>query len=232
MADRCFSAFKACRIRAVRLDACGRPVVGPNSVGVSKGFISVGASADIEDGEEFTVKNACGELCINEKDCSQLKRYNLTLTFCQVDPSLLELMTSSRALTDAVGDVKGIAIGSTIDCDTGFSLELWQKITNPECETGAEVEWNYVAFPFATGGIIGDFTFENGPFQFDVTAYTKEVGVDRWNALPGTGLGNVGPFAVLPTSAALLNPEHVGMFLTNVQPPEPTCGLTAFPAAP
>ena len=112
----------------VRLDNCGRPVVGPRSVITSGGFVSVTASADIEAGEEFLQKNACGEFCINERDCDILKRYNLTINFCKVDPSAVELTTSQTLLVDPTsGDAKGFSLGSKVQCDEGWSLEMWQR---------------------------------------------------------------------------------------------------------
>lgn len=224
----CFSAIKACRIRLVRLDSCGRPVEGPSSVAVSSGFVSVTASAEIEEGEEFLVKNACGEPCINEKDCDFLKRYNLTIAFCKVDPTVMELTTSNRALTDADGRVIGTAFGSDIQCEDGWSLELWQKVAGADCEPGQEQPWSYWAFPWLTSGIVGDVTFENGPFTFEVTARTKAVGEGTWDATPGDGSESRGPFEVFPEGAGLFKGEHLGQIITTIQPPEDTCGTAPF----
>lgn len=224
---QCVSAYKSCVMRLVRLDECGAPVIGPCSVIVSKGFVSIGSSPDIEEGEEFLQKNACGEPCINEKDCSFLKRINLTISFCNIDPDAVEITTANRALTDATGETIGFATSSEIQCDEGWSLEIWQKIAGQECDTAGLPLWGYWAWPFVTQGTLGDKTFENGPFTFDLTAFTKPVGTDRWKPTGGTD-GNVGPFAVLPPTAALLAGEHEGFVVTNVQPPTPVCGCTAF----
>lgn len=223
----CFSGIKACRIRLVRLDSCGVPVVGPSSVAVSKGFISVGATAEVEEGEEFLVKNACGEPCINEKDCDFLKRYNLTINFCKVDPTLVELTTANRALTDGAR-VIGVAIGSEVQCEDGWSLELWQKTAGADC-TGSAPLWSYWAWPWLSSGMLGDLTFENGPFSFDITAKSKAVGAGTWDADSGNS-ESLGPFGVLPVGAGLLKGEHVAHVLTDVQPPEETCGTVAWAA--
>lgn len=222
----CFSAIKACRIRLVRLDSCGVPVAGPSSVAVSSGFVSVTATAEIEEGEEFLVKNACGEPCINEKDCDFLKRYNLTINFCKVDPTVLELTTSSRALLDGT-NVIGVAMGSQIQCEDGWSLELWQKTAAVDCAAGA-APWSYWAFPWLTSGMLGDLTFENGPFTFDITARSKAVGPGTWDATPSAGVESLGPFSVLPVGAGLLKGEHLAQVLTTSQPPADTCGTAAF----
>lgn len=233
MADTtCFSGIKACRIRLVRLDSCGRPVSGPSSVAVSSGFVSVTATADIEEGEEFLVKNACGEACINEKDCDFLKRYNLAINFCKVDPTVLEMTTSQRALLDGGGNVIGTAYGSGIQCEDGWSLELWQKLAGVGCDAGGTQLWNYWAWPWLTSGTLGDLTFENGPFTFDVNARTKAVGAGTWDASPDIGTESRGPFSVFPVGAGLLAGEHVAHILTDVQPPADQCGTTAYDDAP
>jgi len=207
----------------VRLDACGRPVVGPRSVLTSKGFVSVSASADNEEGEEFLVKNACGEPCINEKDCSFLKRFNLTINFCKIDPAGVELTTGQRLVMDAAGDGVGFGMGEEIMCDGGFSLELWQKLTNADCDAGGNPEWYYWSWPFITSGQLGDVTFENGPFQFSINAFTKKIATDdQW------GTDNRGPFCVYAAGQGMVVGEHAANAITDVQPPDDACGLTPY----
>lgn len=222
----CPSATKPCVIRVVRNDACGRPVVGPKSVFVTKGFINIAASKDYEEGEEFTQKNACGELCISEKDCDTLKRINLTIGFCVIDHEGVEVMTASRLLVDELGVPIGYTSGG-VQCDTGWSLEVWQKQSGGACDTSGEPEWLYWAWADLTNGKTGDVTLENGPYTFEVTAFTKAIAADdQW------GADNRGPFAVLPTTAGLIIGEHSAEAVrTTVQPPVPACGLTALAAA-
>lgn len=227
IADRCFSAIKACRLRIVRLDSCGRPVVGARSVLTSKGFVSVTATADIEEGEEFLVKNACGEPCINEKDCSFLKRYNLEINFCKVDPAGVELTTGQRLVLNDDGDGAGFGLGETIQCDEGFSLELWQKLTNKDCDASGDPEWFYWSFPFLNNGTLGDLTFENGPFSFSITASTNKIArEDQW------GDDNRGPFGVYATGQGMVIGEHVSNVLTLEQPPDDACGLSSYAVTP
>jgi len=218
----CPSGTKPCVIRLVRLDDCGRPVCGPKSVVVTKGFINISAAKDYEEGEEFTQKNACGELCISEKDCDVLKRINLTIGFCVIDHEGISIMTSSRLLVNEAGEAIGYTSGDT-QCSAGWSLEVWQKESNPTCLPGggpSEPEWLYWAYPYLTNGKTGDVTLENGPYTFEVTANTKEIAAeDQW------GLDNRGPYEVLPTTAGLIIGEHSAEAVrTNVQPPEAQCG--------
>lgn len=227
MADVCVSAIKSCAIRMIRVDSCGRPVVGPKSVIVSKGYTSIGASADVEEGEEFLVKNACGELCINEKDCSILKRLNLTVNFCKIDFGAVEMTTSQRLLVNDTGGANGFTLGETVQCDDGWSLEVWQKIAGAQCDVGGERPWLYWAYPNISNGMLGDLTFENGPFQFDLTAMTRAVTGDNiW------GLDNRGPFQVLDEGQGFVAGEHAASWVTTVQPPTDVCGYLPLVADP
>lgn len=215
MPAECRSVLKSCLARFTRLDQCGAIVVGEKSMLTTKGYISVAATAQIEDGEEFTVKNACGELCINEKDADQFKRYDLELQLCQVDPELLELISGARLLVDGEGVTKGFAHGENALTEN-FSLELWTKITPKDC-AGLNEEFYWFAFPWVTNGVMTDVTFENGPLTLTVTASTHGAGAD-W----GRGLG---PDCILPEGSEAEITDHLLAYLTTVQPPTPVCGL-------
>jgi hypothetical protein len=220
MPSECRSVLKSCLARFVRLDSCGAMVVSAASKLTTKGYISVAATAQIETGEEFIVKNACGELCINHKDCDQFKRYDLDLQLCQVDPELLELISGARLLVDSEGVSRGFAHGENNLCEN-FSLELWTKITPLDC-AGVNEEWYWFAFPWVTNGVMTDVTFENGPLTLTVTASTHAAGAD-W----GRGLG---PDCILPEGAEAQSTDHLMAYLTTIQPPEPVCGLQAVTA--
>lgn len=224
MPTLCLPAIKACRVRIIRVDACGKPVVGPKSVAAFKGFASVGRSPQYEEGEEFLQKSACGDLIINDKDKSRLKRIDMTISLVTIDPDVVEMTTANRLLLDGTGNAKGWATSEDIAEDGGFSLELWQKVSGGACDTEGLPLWHYWAWPFITDGTMGDMTFENGPFMFDVSGFTKKItAVDQW------GDDNVGPFEVLPPTAALQPGDHEAKWVTAVQPPEDTCG--SFPLA-
>lgn len=219
MPSECRSVLKSCLAKFVRLDVCGNPVVGAASVLTTKGYISVAATAQIETGEEFILKNACGELCINEKDCDQFKRYDLELQLCQIDPELLELISNARLLVDSGGTSRGFAHGESSLCEN-FSLELWNKVTPSACDVDGDPEWYYFAFPWVTNGVMTDVTFENGPLTLSLTAHTKGAG-------PGWGQG---PSCVLSSDSPAISTDHLLGYITNVQPPAVECGLQALAA--
>lgn len=223
----CPSATKPCVIRLVRLDECGKPVVGLKSVVVTKGFINVGAAKEYEEGEEFYQPNGCGEPCINEKECDFLKRINLTLGFCVIDHEAVEIMTSSRLLLGAGAAAIGWATNEIGQCNAGWSLEVWQKQAGAACDLAGDPEWLYWAWPFITNGKLGDVTLERGPFTFEVTGFTKPISQDdQW------GADNRGPFAVLPATGVLVIGDHEAQAVrTTIQPPAVACGAVELEAA-
>lgn len=214
MPSECRSVLKSCLARFVRLDECGGIVVGEASMLTTKGYISVAATAQIETGEEFIQRNACGELCLNEKDDDQFKRYDLEMQFCQVDPELLELISGARILVDSEGVSRGFAHGESAGVEN-FSLELWTKVSGGGCE--GDPEWYWFAFPWVSNGVLTDVTFENGPLTLTVTGSTRGAGA-AW----GRGIG---PNFILPEGETAMSTDHLLAYLTTVQPPAAVCGL-------
>jgi hypothetical protein len=208
--------LKACLAQFVRLDACGEPATGAASKLTTKGFIQVIAKAQIETGQEFLQKNACGEFDINETDDDLFKRYDLEMHFSKIDPEGLTLVSSARGLTDGA-DTKGFAVGDANQSDR-FSLELWTKVAGQACSLTGDPLWYYFAFPNVGGGRITDVTFEDAPLTMTVTGKTRGAGA-TWGR---------GPSLVLAADDMAQTTDHLLGFLTDVQPPEPVCGLQAF----
>jgi hypothetical protein len=224
MASTCVSPIRGLAMRATRVNNCGCPVEGVTSSAVSCGFVSIGLSAQIDEGTPITVRTAAGELCINEPACRTLTRYDVTIEFCQVDPELFELMASTRVLTDYKGDSVGHTVGENIQCQTGFALEVWSQVAGAECDPGAPGSWYYWLLPFVTSGLIGgDITIEDGPVTFTFSGQTKK------NACWG-----LGPYDVVAQDAALtpgpllapgvLDDEHLYARTVELAPPECACG--------
>ncbi len=165
------------------------------------------------------LKNSCGELLINEKDCDRFKRYDLEMQFAGVNPDLMELLTSARIITDGADSV-GFAFGESDDCDS-FSIELWNELANPVCEIGGSVEWLYTALPWVNNGVLGDVTFENGPLNLSITASTRGSG-SAWGR---------GPSCVVPAGEEALVTDHLVAVITTIQPPTPTDDLQPLTAA-
>lgn len=215
MADStCFQPILATRMRLVRLDSCGIAVTGATGQLVTKGFVSVQASPQYEAGDEFTAKNGSGDLCLNKKNPDRLKRYDLTITLCEVDPHAIEMLTGARLI---VSGTDGIGNAFSEDPNTAaLAMELWQDVAVDECEGGA-AQYVHHVFPFVENGRLADLTFENGPTSFVVNASTRKN--------PNYGDG---PFALwVPDIGAT---EHHAFQLTTTAPPSDECGYQALAA--
>lgn len=225
---KCLSLVKGRRLRVTRLDGCGRPVFGDDSQVVSKGFISVAYTANTTESDEINVPNASGEVCVYEPSVTSLVGYGVEITFCQVDPELLALVTGQNVVLAADGEtIVGFDIDTKIGLDaSNFALELWAgSPAGDACSTvGAQGSFGYILLPFLTGGILGDFTVENAAVTFTLTGANTKEG-NAWGVGPYDVMLDNSPTPVpgkmatpVSTSAALRT------MIVDLAPPVDACG--------
>lgn len=224
MASNCFTPIRGRRMRVTRVDTIGRPVPGPCSTVVTSGFVNVEMTAEIEEGEETTVRTAGGDLCVSERGCDQLKWINISVEFCQVDPDLFSMINPTwTKLLDCNGETIGWEESHNYSCDAGFALEVWSDVTGytPK-DPNAQGAWVYYLLPFIVGGTLGDMTIENGAVSFTITGRTKKG--SQWAKGPYNVMCNPPDGACGPLITDF-NPESPRrIFLTTCRPPEPVCG--------
>lgn len=232
---QCFSLFKGRRLRATRLDACGRIVYGPCSQVVIGGgsFISVAFTNEILDGTEYSRQGADGTLCVSEKGCDELKWLNVEYTFCRVDPSIVTMLNPNwMSLLDYKGEQIGWAETYKMQCDTGVALELWADVSGVDLcdDPNAVASYGYILVPQVVGGMIGDLTVENDVVNFTLTGRSKKK--PKWGVGPYNVMLN-GPVGS-PVPGPLLVPvgsdEPRRIFLTTVPPPAEACGCLPLSA--
>jgi hypothetical protein len=206
-----WSSVKGNVMRATRIDECGKWATGASASVISAGFVKIDLSPQIEAGTEFIVKGADGHLCVNDKDCDQLKGLDLTIDLCQVDPAVFELMGGDRLITSGATRI-GWGFGEDLRCTGGFALEVWTQIAGGVCGAAAE-RYIYWLFPWVSNGLIKPGTIENGPMTFSMTGRTKAN--PNWG--PGPYQPLAGP-AALPGQGTLVS-EHLVHVITSVAPP-------------
>lgn len=224
MASKGYGSVKGRRMRATRLDGCGRIVYGEDSQAVSKGFVSVAWEANTLDSDEINQTNAAGERCIYEPAETELVGYTLTAVFCEVDPELFSLITGQRVYLDENGDAIGFTINTKINLnDRGYALEVWTGAPKGDACTDptAAGRFGYFLAPFLVGGYIDGYTVENGAINFTITGAKTRDG-NQW----GEGPYNV--MSVGGQPAPLLTPldpnDHKLLIWVTVAPPEPFYG--------
>jgi hypothetical protein len=214
-------------MRVTRLDGCGNPVPGYASSVVTDGFISVGLTANTDEGTSISVQNANGKTCILDEPCPQFTGYSIEIALCGVSPALINLLTGQPYDLNPAGDIAGFRMNSDIDaCDSGFALELWSNVPATACVAGQTAAFGYMLIPFVKGGVLGDFTIANDAVNFTVSGANSKEG-SGWD---------VGPYDVLPDSGGdpgplwepVLSGDHLIIEVTDVPPPDPDCDPIAI----
>lgn len=225
MASQGRKAMRGRLARVTRVDACGRVVFGEDSQAVSKGWISAQWTVNTTESAAIEQENANGDRCIYEGPKTSFTGYTLTMTFCEVDPEFFSLVTGQRVYLDEDGNAIGFAISSDIDLgDRGFGLEIWAG--SPRDSTGcldpnAQGTYGYFLAPFLKGGVLGDYTVENGAVTFTIQNAVTQDGT-AWGKGPYNVMLNAG--VASPLLTPLEENDHKLMIWVAVAPPEPFYG--------
>lgn len=126
--------YQACVLRAVRLDDDCTPLTGTSAAALTTGLATLTVDPEIEEGDVFEPKNACGDIMFSVRDCDRIKRLNIDLELLVWDFEFLELLTGASLVVGATGgtfenNVIGLEYPGFADagCPNGASLEIWTK---------------------------------------------------------------------------------------------------------
>jgi hypothetical protein len=224
MAALCAAPIKGTVMRMVKVDVCGVPVTGAGALTVvSKSFVQVQMSPQYEDGTEFFERTADGTLCVNQKDAPTLKRMQLTVDFCSVDPDAISYILSARELV-TTAPVSGYGFALSEGTPTNkFSLEVWQQVAGSgACDASGAQRYVYNAWPHVGNGRLGNYTIENARSTMEFQAETFAAST-LWVDGPGT-------LTWLPAGVAnnIQGTEHWLWNITTVAPPTAFCGATTL----
>lgn len=210
-------------IRLTRVDSCGRPVCGTDNGYVFDCFATLAMNVNSDDGTEVEYKAANGRVCGYKKGCPTFKGYDVELHFFQISPEFVDIATGQPVVFGY--DSKPIGYDDcSIQCNSGFALELWAEVLGEDCPDNAVGQWVYFLLPWVNGGIIGDLELGSEAVDLTLTASTRAGG--RWG---------VGPYDVVAKDAAntaspLLTPLgsacHRRTIITTIAPPTPSCDYT------
>lgn len=218
----CGTPIKGTHLRVVSVDACGVPVTGASALTiVTKGFVQVQMEPQYEDGEEFFEKNADGDACVNQKDKPILKRMQLTVDFCEVDPALTAHVLDARLLTDgAAATGTGFAVQEGAP-ETRFSMEVWQRVAGSgACDASGAQRYIYHAWPNVGNAQVGSYTVENGRSTLQFISETESAS-PLWGDGPGAT-------SWLPTGEVADDLDHWLWNITTTPLPTEACGPTTL----
>lgn len=219
----CAAPIKGSHLRIVKVDDCGAPVTGAESLTiVTKGFVQVVSEPDYEDGEEFVERNADGELCVNQKDRPSLKRFALTVDWCEVDPVLAAYVMSARLLDTASPAITGTGWAmSEGEAENKFSMEVWQRVAGSgACDPSGAQRYIYNAWPHVGNVQVGSYTIENARSTLQFISETFPASV-LWDDGPGAT-------SWLPTGVVVEDTDHWLWNITTEPPPTAACGPTTL----
>lgn len=234
MATICATPFKVPALRATRLDECGVPVEGDCSTVVTNGTITVEIAREYEDREDFFKKNGDGVFCVTETDPPLLKWINLTLTFCNVDPYLVNLIAGEEVLLDDATppNVIGFRASENAAANVNVAIEVWTRTTGGACGEG-ETRYGYLLFPWVIEGTISDLTLENGAADFVLTARTTSGspwGVGPYTVVESAAVATLGD--PMPLFDPVAPADHELWLWTTLAPPTNfECGCQPLPEA-
>lgn len=221
-ASLCATPIKGRVMRIVQLNECGVPVTGASGmVGVSGGFVQIQSEPQYEDGEEFFERTADGLACVNQKDDPTLKRFQLTIDFCEIDPTVASFIMSARAITTGAGPTGiGFAVSEGTPSNR-FSLEVWQRVAGSgACDASGLQRYVYNAWPNLGATQIGQYTIENGRSTLQIQAESRG-GSTSWGAGPGTGT------EWIPVGQGVVTGlEHWFWDIVTTAPPTAACGTS------
>lgn len=211
------SYLRGKRMRVTAVSSSGLPVYGPSSVVSTKGLVTLTYTTNTQDGEAISVPNMNGEACVSEVAVPMFTGFSVEAEFCEVDYSLLSLITGQAVYVDDAGMVIGLTESTDVSISSvNFALEMWLGSSNPG-------DYGYVVTPFLSGGVLSDITVENGAISFTVTGMQTKNG-NGWGKGPYKVEKVAGVDSVLRT--ALLANDHRRSFQTQTAPPAIYSGST------
>lgn len=214
MATKTFAPIRGKRIRVTQLDDCGN-LTDTSMYIVTRGFVTVSLTPQVEDGEDIQVRRGDGSFCVNEKGNPTFEGFDVEIEFCDVNPSLLSFVSNAEEYDDYEGDVAGFTVPEG-EITGKFALELWTGVAGQDC--GDSDAGGYLLLPRVAAGTLEGFEV-SGDAESTFTLNNSETeGGNDWG---------VGPYDVLldgdgvdaPLPEALDELDHLLMMETFLAPP-------------
>jgi len=226
----CFGSLQVCAMRVALLDETGAPLPGANNGYVSDAVVTIDVGVELSEGDDFELKNGCGNICQTFKDCDRIKRLNLSLELCQLDYELVQMLVGGTLFTDSGSGILGTPLGwefpaSTDPCEDGVSFEFWTKAWDGAEQAAPGAPLSGIAYHHwvATRAKfqLADNTVENDILTFALEGFGEEN-----DALPADG-----PFGDWPAWVSINGGFTTtgGIFLDD-SIPTAACGSIEVPA--
>ena len=223
----CFASLQLCALRMARLESSGHPAEGSGNGYVSDGMTKLDVGIELNEGDDFELKNGCGALIAAFKQPDRIKRLNLTLELGILDVEILELAVGwdlFRSGGESIGGQMPPVVGTD---NNQICLEAYSKamdgdeqavpaLTTPNA---AYFHWVFPRVSFTHG----DFTLEN-----ELSTFPLEGKGEENSSITANGPFNDWDAAVAADGGI----TRVGGFFFDDVLPTADCGYIAVPTAP
>lgn len=237
MSKNAFPVVKGRAMRLTKVGNCALPIAGESSTLVTEGFVTVALTKVNKDAEDLEQQDAQGRVCVADRTPPELKWFEVTTTFCNVDPELLPFLTNDPVVLDYLDRPVGFRSSKQVRVDSGAALEVWSGVGGSDCvepeddsifdsaaATGG-TSYGYFLLPWIKEAVIGDIEIGASVLNLTITGITGAP--SAWGR---------GPYDVVEESAGvagrLLTPmaadNHLHVEKTPIAPPAPTDGAVAL----
>lgn len=180
--DKVVSIY-ACALRLARLAADGSTPAGATNGYISNNLITLSMTPDVDEGTDFSSKNACGDDAFPVRDRPTIKRINLSMTLEVADPEIAELLTASPLILSTPAAPRTLAADGSTTSGTfvltsptmaATSLDLGAAISGTGVGVGAVI----TAINSATSVTvdIASTATASGTVAFTITPIAHSIG--------------------------------------------------------
>lgn len=236
LTSTCWASVRGTTARFTALDACCSPKTAVCGKVTTAGFISVKITQELDAASVVKVKNAADQICVYDPGCDAFLDLSVEIELCQVNPTLLNLISGQSLVLDYAGNAVGIRKSSDQSCATRFALEVWTQVPGASCVGTPPVpQYGYFLVPCLRSAILsGDITI-NSTDAVTLTLTAKTTVPSGWGVGPQTA-DNAYKVVALDSSntpgyllSAIGSTDHDHIQLTTIAPPAITgdCGCQA-----
>lgn len=143
----CWGSRNIVRVRASLQDAAtGAPDDGASNGWVSDGLTKIEATPNVQAGDDFTLENGDGDICLQYRTPDRVKGVDPVVSFCQLDPRFKGILLGGDVWTDGNGAV-GHQIPMLEDEPIFVCLEWWTICQDGNAQatiSGVAQYWHHV----------------------------------------------------------------------------------------
>lgn len=181
-----FALIGAPVARLTKTDSCGRPLYGDRARIITEGFISINASAQVDEGDEVSIPNANGKIVARRRAKPKHNGYTVEVEMIGVQPDVANFLAAAGLVVNGIGNIAGIDVDTAIDPSTAnLALEVWAETGDGEgCEDAAgDGTWGWSIFPLLSGGTVGDISYQNDAINLTISNASSKKG-HQWGQGP------------------------------------------------